>query len=359
MKILVVSNMYPSRTSPSYGTFVATFVSQLKELNGGRVHLSVIRGRSKHKLFELLKYMYFYIHTFILALCGKYDIIYVHTITFPIIPLRLASLFRELPLVFNVHGGDVLVEKGLAAKLKDLSTNLVKKALLIVAPSAYFKNVVKKSFDGINDQKIFVSPSGGVDACFFSAPVPTTADIPTIGYLSRIGEGKGWDTFLYALGMLKEEGVSYRAIIAGRGPQKQDLLKLLSANHLEDRVEFKDLEIVKHEDLPKVYRCMDVFVFSSKLAESLGLVGLEAMATGMPVIGSNTGAILSYLQDGYNGLVFEAGNATDLKDKIMLYLSLSDDQKMQMAQHAFQTAQNYESTNIAQLLYNKLLSLLK
>lgn len=360
MRVLVVSNMYPSKKSPSYGTFVATFVAQLKELNQGHVQLSVIHGRSKNKFIELWKYICFYLRTFFLALCGRYDIIYVHTITFPIIPLRLAALFRNLPLVFNVHGGDVLVEKGVAVRLKKLATQLIENALLIVVPSAYFKAIVKKNFVNVDTQKIFVSPSGGIDACFFSAPMSHVTDIPNIGYLSRIGEGKGWDTFLESMAMLKEEGVLYKAIIAGRGPQQQAMLDMLSSKGLDDTVEFVNLENVKHDDLPKIYQRMSVFVFPTYYkAESLGLVGIEAMANGLPVIGSNIGAVLSYLRDGYNGLVFEAGNAVDLKEKIMQYFAMSDSQKREMAQHAFQTAQHYESSYIGQQLYDKLLSLRK
>ena len=57
------------------------------------------------------------------------------------------------------------------------------------------------------------------------------------------------------------------------------------------------------------------FLFPSK-KESLGLVGIEALATGTPVIGSDIPAIETYLENGFNGLIFQAGNIESLIHKI-------------------------------------------
>ena len=54
---------------------------------------------------------------------------------------------------------------------------------------------------------------------------------------------------------------------------------------------------------------------------------LEAFASGLPVIASELGAMASMIRHGYNGLLFEAGNATDLLDKLHYWTTLTDAQK--------------------------------
>ena len=110
--------MYPSVKDPVYGTFVQTFVEQMKVLNTeGKTNIIVIKGRDGEYGRKLFKYVKFYISILFSLLFRKHDIVYVHTITYPIIPIRLALLFRKLPLVFNVHGGDVLTHGKIAGKM--------------------------------------------------------------------------------------------------------------------------------------------------------------------------------------------------------------------------------------------------
>ena len=56
--------------------------------------------------------------------------------------------------------------------------------------------------------------------------------------------------------------------------------------------------------------------------ESLGLVGIESLACGVPIIGSNIPGIQSYLVDNFNGLLFKSGNIEDLSKKLMSYLMI-------------------------------------
>ena len=109
MKLLIISNMYPSANDPVYGTFVKVFADSMKAYNSeGVTQLIVIRGRDGGRWKRLLKYVSFYVGVLYNLLFHTYDLVYVHTIAYPVVPIRLAALFRHhLPLVFNVHGGDV------------------------------------------------------------------------------------------------------------------------------------------------------------------------------------------------------------------------------------------------------------
>jgi len=70
------------------------------------------------------------------------------------------------------------------------------------------------------------------------------------------------------------------------------------------------------KDLQEFYRGARMLVMPNKWFETFGLVGAESMSHGIPVIGSNLGSTANLIEDGVDGLLFEAGNAQDLADKV-------------------------------------------
>ena len=114
---------------------------------------------------------------------------------------------------------------------------------------------------------------------------------------------------------------------------------------------------VRQEELADYYNKMDVFVFPTKYEESLGLVGLEAMACGTPVIGSYLGGLTDYIVDGKNGFFFEVGNAVALADTLMKYIGLSESEKSTMRKNATLTSKKYANTKVVKCLYDRFLAL--
>ena len=358
MRLLIISNMYPSDQDPVYGTFVKVFADKMAIYNReGKTQLIAIRGRDGGYWKKLKKYGVFYACILYQLLFYQYDLIYVHTITYPIVPIRIASFFRrKLPLVFNVHGGDVLTRGKLAFFLRQRSIPLLKRAKMIVSPSVFFRTILLREFPFLPSEKIVVSPSGGI-ASFFYEGVAVKQYQPslTIGYVSRIDEAKGWDTFLRAIAQLRQEGISCLGVIVGRGAKESEMRNMISELSLQDHVHYKGP--VAYEALPDVYRSFDLFVFPTCLEESLGLVGLEAMACGKPVIGSKIGGLTDYIEEGKNGFFFCPGDADDLVVQIKKYMSLTVEQKNEMAASAFQKASRYKSDNIQLSLYKKLINI--
>ena len=104
MKILVVSNMYPSANDPTFGVFVKNFFEYVCIKNGhNNTKLAAIKGKGYTKLNKLWKYIVFYVRTTFLLFVKRYDLVYIHTVTFPVIPLRIVSVFKEIPMSFNIH----------------------------------------------------------------------------------------------------------------------------------------------------------------------------------------------------------------------------------------------------------------
>lgn len=355
-KILVISNMYPSKSDPYYGTFVKEFYESLSKTPIFSTDIIAIKGRSFNPFSKLLKYILFYFKIFCKVTFIKYDIIYTHTISHPTPPLRIVSIFKKLNTVYNIHGDDLLTTTKLAARLLKFSTPLLSKSSLIVVPSLYFKEVLLIKMPWLINKNIFISPSGGVAEKFYNDSMIINS-IPRIGYVSRIDEGKGWNTLIEALKILKENFILFQAEFYGRGDQCNDLLNKIKLYGLEDCVNYYGPK--SHNELPSIYHSFDIFIFPTiRKAESLGLVGLEAMAASIPVIGSNIAGLKTYIINGKNGFLFSPGNSTSLAESIIRYLSMDNKSKLEMKKNAYITAISYKSELVNDILVKKLKELL-
>jgi glycosyltransferase involved in cell wall biosynthesis len=339
--------MYPSKYTPFFGTFVKNFKEQL-ENEDIKFELAVISGKGISKFDKIKKYFKFFRDVISSIKNDDYDLIYVHYISHSLLPLLLVKSFIKKPLVLNAHGSDVFVNNRVGDYIQKIVTPLIKKANMIVVPSEYFKDVVHDKFM-INKENIFVSPSGGIDTKLFK-PKDTIKEIFTIGYVSRIDKSKGWDTLLDAINLLKEKNLVFRVLIIGSGAEEKLLLQKIEELKLEDTVEFVGAK--SHNDLVNYFNKMNIFAFTTKLFESLGLVGLEAMACGVPVVGSNIGGLPSYIKDGVNGKLFEAGNVEKLLESIEYFINLDDDTFSSYKDESLLTAKKYDSTKVGNQLAN-------
>lgn len=351
-KILVISNLYPSKSAPFHGSFVKNFVDELNVYNQRPVTTCVLKGRiDGYGILKILAYLLFYGKIFYRLLFFNYDLIYVHLITHASIPIRIVSYIKKLNIVFNIHGEDLLVTTPLAKKLLNFVIPLLKKAKFIVVPSNYFKKVTLAQLPFLNEGKILVSASGGVKEQFYVERTYTTSQDLAIGYVSRIDRGKGWDVFVDAIKIVNGRGYKVNACMIGGGLDVEKMKVLINE---EDIRNITYVGPVAYHDLPTYYSKMDLFVFPTLLRESLGLVGLEAMAASVPVIASQIGGITDYLRDGNNGLYFTPGDSEDLANKIQQFIELTNNEKATMAANARKTADQYKSDIVSTTLFDTL-----
>jgi len=115
-----------------------------------------------------------------------------------------------------------------------------------------------------------------------------------------------------------------KLLIGGDGPEKENLVTLCSMLKLDENVKF--FGYIPEERMPQVYASADIFVLPSIVTrhgdtEGLGVVLLEAIASGIPVIGSDIGGIPDIIEDGKTGLLVEPKSADDLAKKIIFLFS--------------------------------------
>ncbi|MDD2698436.1 MAG: glycosyltransferase family 4 protein [Arcobacteraceae bacterium] len=304
---------------------------------------ALISGKANSKIAKIKKYLQFFKDVIRLVKKDDYDLIYVHYVSHSLLPL----LFVRHLLILNAHGSDVLVSTKLIQKLV---TPIIKKADLLVVPSEYFLKIVHKRFI-IDKSKIFISPSGGIDKKIFTPlGVKKQNDIFTVGFLSRIDKGKGWDILLQSMSLLKDKKI--RLLLVGSGSQEKQMLEMIEQLELQNIIELHCGQ--PHDKLPYFFNQMDIFVFPTTLNESLGLVGLEAMACGIPVVGSNIGGLTGYINDGK---LFEVTDSQGLAEEIKYFMNL-DESKMQMfSRNALNTASIYEAKKVTYELSNKIIEI--
>jgi glycosyltransferase involved in cell wall biosynthesis len=132
----------------------------------------------------------------------------------------------------------------------------------------------------------------------------------TIGFVGRLLPGKGLNVLAAALEKLKSE--SWRLLVVGDGPERSGFEQRLNAAGLSDRAAFTGA--IDFDLVPEHFQQIDVLVLptetTKRIREQFGRVLVEAMACGVPVIGSTCGAIPEVIGDA--GLVFAEGDADAL-----------------------------------------------
>ncbi|MEK7564697.1 MAG: glycosyltransferase family 4 protein [Patescibacteria group bacterium] len=155
----------------------------------------------------------------------------------------------------------------------------------------------------------------------------------TIITTSRLVYKNGVDILIRSMAMLKakspdskaiedpRQGRDYKLIIVGDGPDRSKLEQLTKDLSVDDIVQF--VGHVDPNEIPNYLYKADVFVRASR-SEGLGNSFLEAMAAGLPVIGTSVGGIVDFLKDGETGFLVEPENIESLTNKIDWVLSNQD-----------------------------------
>lgn len=192
---------------------------------------------------------------------------------------------------------------------------------LITTPT---ESAAKLLYD--NDIKVPVKPlSNGLDIARYQVKetketlrkkynIPDTKIILSVG---RIDKEKNIDVALKALTLLPKE-MQFHMVVVGKGRLLEPLKQLAKELGLKDKVLFTGF--VPDEELPNYYHLSDLFITAST-AELQSLVGMEAMACGLPVIGANAVALPELIKDNENGYLFTPGNVKELSEKIARILT--------------------------------------
>jgi glycosyltransferase involved in cell wall biosynthesis len=161
----------------------------------------------------------------------------------------------------------------------------------------------------------------GIDLSPFNSAVPvlkselTTADQLLIGTVGRLVAQKGLTFFLMAAQQLLKEFPNLKFAIVGDGPDRGKLQQMAKDLGIENHVCFTGAR----SDMPNVYASLDVFALAS-VSEGLPMALLEAMASGVPVVATEVGAVPKVILPGKTGMLVRPGDAAELAQAIACLL---------------------------------------
>lgn len=142
---------------------------------------------------------------------------------------------------------------------------------------------------------------------------PNGRTILTVGRWDAAEAYKGVDHLIAAMAALQKNFPDLHLVAIGEGTDLPRLQSLARESPASERIHF--LPFLAHDQLPNAYADCTVFAMPSR-GEGFGLVFIEAMACGKPVIGGNHGGTLEVIDDGVNGYLVRYGDVAQLVDRL-------------------------------------------
>ncbi|WP_019062373.1 glycosyltransferase family 4 protein [Streptomyces prunicolor] len=171
------------------------------------------------------------------------------------------------------------------------------------------------------DEKVFHPGSGGAEV----RERLGLADRPVVVCVSRLVPRKGQDTLILAMPRILARQPDAVLLIVGGGPYEKELRRLARETGVTDSVRFTGA--VPWAELPAHYGAGDVFAMPCRTrrggldVEGLGIVYLEASATGLPVVAGDSGGAPDAVLDGETGWVVRGGSPEEAADRIVALLA--------------------------------------
>lgn len=280
----------------------------------------------------------------------KPDIIHVfHTAFLPPVARVIKDLFRT-KYIITTHGSD-LHYLSRDRRLCGLIQDSVKASQFITANSSFTRSWFLSMFGKQWSYKTRTIP-GGVHLGDFDK-----GDDKALAKIDKKYNLKGKKVAIFTGRLTVHKGVEYlikaakkikgEVFILGDGPERSYLEQLIKKYNLKNTRILGYFPPSQARRLIEFYRRADVYVAPSVWDEPLGLVILEAMAAGSPVIVTRKGGITSIVKDGYNGFLVRARNSGQIAQRVNRLFE-EEGLRIKMAQNARKTVEDkFKWSNIA------------
>ena len=287
----------------------------------------------------------------------KIDIVHTHGPTPPasIAALRYAKT-KNKPLVVTYHGDAQANWGGVVRRISVLFYNtylvhsILSHANSVIVPSKDFADNSK--FLKVHRDKITVIPNGiNIDEFQVSyskeecrRQLGLRGESRIILFIGALSPTKSPDVILRAMPILKKSVPNIKLIFVGDGILKARLQKTSRELSVEEEVQFIDY-VDNSMRKAMLYKSSDLFVLPSN-QESFGIVILEAMASGLPVVASAFGGITNLVKDGQTGLLVPPYNS-DILAKAIIKLLGNPELIQKLSEEGKKQVQNYSWSEIA------------
>ncbi|MFO7844403.1 MAG: glycosyltransferase [Bacteroidales bacterium] len=362
-RILVISHMYPSYADGAYGIFVHkqvlelikqgcdvrvirpvpwipfpislyvkkwqkkfTKVNDISNIDGVEVYYPEYFALPKGIMIE---YSGFIVNWCIKKLVKeiyrdfKFDIIHSHVV----LPggfagMKLKEDFNNKPLVVTIHGQDLQKTINKNSRCSKAIKQVFQKGNIIITVSSKLKEIAEKKMgyankikvinNGIDPKDVFVKNGSENRNCY-----NRSEDIVILS-VSNLFKSKGIDINIKAISKIIRKNKKIKYYIIGDGPEEATLRSLSKSLGLDQNVFF--LGRLPHDEVMKYMANTDIFSLPS-WEEGFGVVYLEAISFGKPVIACQGEGIIDVIKHGETGILVKPHDIDDLASKLNLLIN--------------------------------------
>jgi glycosyltransferase involved in cell wall biosynthesis len=241
----------------------------------------------------------------------KYDVIqtsFLSAFSWPVLWLKLRGRCTRL-IVIDHSSGTGHVRRGIMRLIAKVRGFLAGRVVDAIAPVSH--TVAKRDIEEVflPKEKIKVIYNG-IMLDRFPCPERNVREFVRVAFAGQMISEKGVLTLLKAHEIIQQRGeLRHELYLAGKGPQEKEFKEYATSANL------KNIRFLGHIDsIPTFFGEADIVVVPSIWFEAFGLVLAESMACGAACIVSDSGALPEIVGDA--GLIFKAGDAADLADKL-------------------------------------------
>lgn len=269
--------------------------------------------------------------------------------------IRVAAA-RQLPLVFTHH---TMYEQYVhyvpldAPRLKDFAIAMVtayaNQSDHVIAPSASIAQILRQR--GI-ETAMSVVPTGvdverfrQGDGATFRRRLNIPDDCFVVGHVGRLAPEKNLHFLARAVARFCAKRDNAVFVVVGGGPSADGIQHYFERHRLSDKLIMAGVQ--KDEALVNAYHAMDVFAFSSH-SETQGMVLIEAMGAGVPVVALDAPGAREVVQDGRNGRLLTSGDPREFAGALRWIAETSPEKRREVRHAARETGDAFSSENCAQ-----------
>lgn len=236
----------------------------------------------------------------------------------------LATLY-DVPFALTMHGTERIrhggnLPQGAPSDINSVEWWLAFRARRLIASTRFMVEQLVTGFE-LPPERVTRIPNG-IDPSLWEFPQPGPAERePLVVSWGRVQYEKGFQVLARAMHLLRSSLPDVRCTIAGRGSYLPELQSQIDVEAVSDLVDLPGF--LPDSELRELVRRAGCVVIPS-LYEPFGLVALEALAAGAPLIVAHTGGLAEMIDGTGAGLTFEPGNADDLAVQIEAVLRDDD-----------------------------------
>lgn len=270
---------------------------------------------------------------------NNFDVINFHS-ALPAFSISFSAKAKKIPKIYTFHSSmhkDVLIQtkekrylpfvlKGLILlTIKFIEKRIYKYSDKILVLSNFSKEYLVDNFKQ-PVSKIAIIP-GGVDIATFKIPENKSAvraklNLPQekiiIATARRLVTRMGLENLIYAVKNVVDKNKNVLLLIMGEGFLKSRLNEIIEKNNLEKYIKLLGAKPI--EELVVFYQAADFFVLPTQFAEWFGLVTIEALACGLPVLGTPIGGTSEILRKLDEGLLFKGTSSEEIAAGIINFI---------------------------------------